>query len=253
MPVPVPLIVAGLTTGANIASTVMQNRANRRAQDRAFEQNKEFWQQRFDKEAQYSSPVQQMARYKAAGLNPALMYKGGAGSSGNVSGPGTQGKIAEKYDLSQLAMMSAQTAKIVADADKSKAESEFIKAKTEGQQTSNQKLLVDLAIREIEQKYKDPKLAAELEKIIQEGIKAAAQAKTAEAEQYIIEQVHKRAAQQGIDTRSGAINMIMQGIFTGTSKARALLGEGTKYLKEVGQPSSHWDTLIKSYDFIKGL
>jgi hypothetical protein len=126
MPIPVAIGAALAAGGINLGTTIWQNRANRRAQERAFEQNKQFWQERFDKEAQYSSPVQQMARYKEAGLNPALMYKAGAGSSGNVSGPSAQGKIAEKYDMAQLAMMSAQTAKIVQDAQKSKAEAEYV-------------------------------------------------------------------------------------------------------------------------------
>ena len=249
-----PITTAALIgAGVSTASGIYQNWANKRAQERAFEQNKEFWQQRFDTEAQYSSPVQQMARYKEAGLNPALMYKGGAGSSGNVSGPGTQGKIAEKYELSQLAMMSAQTAKIVADAGKAKAESEFIKAKTEGQGTTNEKLLVDLAMRQVEQQYQGREKAAGLEKIIAEAMKAKAQATTAEQEQQILERVHLKASEQGIDTRSGALNMLMQALFMGTGKVRAAMGEGSKYLKELGTPTAPLDYMMKGYDFIKGL
>ena len=47
----------------------------------AFENNKEMW----NLMNEYNSPSSQMARYKAAGLNPMLMYQ--QGSSGNASSP----------------------------------------------------------------------------------------------------------------------------------------------------------------------
>lgn len=253
MPIPAAIGAALIGAGVSGVSTIYQNVANRRAQDRAFEQNKQFWQERFDTEARYNSPVQQMARYRAAGLNPALMYGGGAGSSGNVSAPSAQGKVAEKYDLANLAMMSAQTAEIVQKAQKTAAETAYVKAKTTGQDTTNEKLLLDLAIREVERDYVSKEKAQSFEKLVQEALKAKAQATTAEEELNILQSVHKRAAEQGIDTRSGAVNMIMQALFTGTAKARALMGEGTEYLKSIGTPTMGLDAVIKGYDFIKGL
>ena len=67
---PIGLLGTAAITGG---SMILQNRLNKRAQDRAFEQNKQFWQERFDTEAKYNSPVEQKARMQAAGLNPALM------------------------------------------------------------------------------------------------------------------------------------------------------------------------------------
>ena len=122
---------------------------DRRAQNKAFEQNKQFWHERFDKEAKYNSPVQQKARMMQAGLNPALMYKGGQ-TGGTASGGGVQGKIAEKAQLAELAQMSAQVKNIQADTKRKEAETFWIKDKTEGQQTSNLIALQDLAIREID-------------------------------------------------------------------------------------------------------
>lgn len=96
---------------APYALAIGQSYMDKRAQDRAFEQNKQFWFERFEKEAQYNSPVEQKARMMAAGLNPALMYKGGQ-TGGNVSGGSAQGKIAERYQLTELAKMSAEVGEI---------------------------------------------------------------------------------------------------------------------------------------------
>jgi hypothetical protein len=96
---------------APYALSIGQGYMDRRAQERAFEQNKQFWFERFEKEAQYNSPVQQKARMQAAGLNPALMYKGGQ-TGGSVSGGSAQGKIAERYQMTELAKMSAEVGRI---------------------------------------------------------------------------------------------------------------------------------------------
>ena len=129
-----------------------QSYLDKRAQDRAFEQNKQFWHERFDKEAQYNSPVQQKARMMQAGLNPALMYKGGQ-TGGNVSGGSAQGNIAEKYQLTELARMSAEVQKIKADTEKTDAEKSWIVSKTEGQATSNEIAIQDLGIKTIDRMY----------------------------------------------------------------------------------------------------
>ena len=227
---------AMIGAGVSAGTTIYQNIANRRAQERAFQQNKQWWHERFDKEARYNHPVQQMARLKEAGLNPALMYKSGAGGAGSVSGPQSQGKIAEKYDMANLALMSAQTAKMVNDAKKSEAEAHLIKQNTElskasteltglkgkGQETTNQRLLVDLAIANVDLEYKSKEKEQQYQKILQEAIKAKAEAAKAgseadiaEVEKFIIENVHKKAAELGIDTRTGIQGMIVQSIIKG--------------------------------------
>lgn len=67
------------TNKANLELAKYQNEWNRQMQDRAFKYNYEMW----NKQNEYNSPTAQMARMKAAGLNPNLMY--GKGDTGNAS------------------------------------------------------------------------------------------------------------------------------------------------------------------------
>lgn len=229
MPIPAMLLQAAATGG----SMILQNRLNKRAQDRAFEQNKAFWQERFDTEAKYNSPVEQKARMQAAGLNPALMYKSGAGGGGNVSSPSAQGKVAERYELGQLALQSAQVAKIQEDTEKVKAEKAFIESKTTGQGTSNEIAAKDLLMKEIDLQYKGQEKAGQVENIIQNALKAKAQAKTADQEQQILENVYLEAGKKGIDLRKGKLNVLMQMLFqAGNTTVKAIQG----LVPQPGQP-----------------
>lgn len=99
----VPLIAAGLiTAGTTIASQLLQNRANRKAQDRMNE---------------YNSPKSQMARYTDAGLNPNLIY--GQGTPGNQPSPVSMGvpKV-DTFELiaKALAIQNAQKQNKMMDA-----------------------------------------------------------------------------------------------------------------------------------------
>lgn len=73
--------------GAQLAGQIIQvgaqNYSNRRAQKRG----QEFAVEMYDKANAYNHPVQQMARLKEAGLNPALMY-GKSGGTGQATAPG---------------------------------------------------------------------------------------------------------------------------------------------------------------------
>ncbi len=70
---------AGLGIIGNIISTAMTNRSNREMQREANEQNERLWREQME----YNSPVNQMARFKQAGLNPNLAY----GDNGNAGAP----------------------------------------------------------------------------------------------------------------------------------------------------------------------
>lgn len=154
MAVPWHLIVqAGLQGG--------QMYLDHRAQKKAFEENKAFWHERFDKEAEYSSPVQQRARLSEAGFNPAMMY-GQGGTTGNVKGGGVQGKIAEQYQLQELALMSAQVAKIKSEAIRNNASANLTESKIEGQESINIKANQEAVMSRIKAEQYDKELTTKL-------------------------------------------------------------------------------------------
>ena len=252
MPIPAMLLGAAATGG----TMILQNRLNKRAQDRAFEQNKAFWQERFDKEAKYNSPVEQKARMQAAGLNPALMYKSGAGGGGNVTGPSAQGKIAERYELGQLALQSAQVAKIKEDTEKVKVEKDFISSKTEGQGTSNKIAIQNLGIKEIEKSNASEKQRLQLQNSLQDYLNkveqynsqvqktglTAEQRKQAENLNYEFEKLKKSFIDVGIDRDSGIWQTIKMFLMNTTQPAQLPLGEmwrnmWTEGVDIYGQPS----------------
>jgi len=247
------LLASAAITGG---SMILQNALNKRAQDRAFEQNKQFWQERFDKEAKYNSPVEQKARMQAAGLNPALMYKSGAGGGGNVSSPSAQGKIAERYELGQLALQSAQVAKIKEDTEKVKVEKDFISSKTEGQGTSNKIAIQDLAIKEIDKSNASEKQKLQLQNLTQDYLNkveqyntqvqktgvTAEQRKQAENLNYEFEKLKKSFIDAGIDRDSGIWQTIKMFLMNTTQPAQLPLGEMwrnmmTEGVDVFGQPS----------------
>jgi hypothetical protein len=207
------LASAALTGGSMILGNVL----NKRAQDRAFEQNKQFWQERFDAEAKYNSPVEQKARMQAAGLNPALMYKSGAGGGGNVSSPSAQGKIAERYELGQLALQSAQVAKIKEDTEKVKVEKDFISSKTEGQGTSNKIAVQDLTIKQVQATNAPEKVKNELtmqtKQIMLEAEKVSTQKEMTQEKKnlnYKFQTLEKDMIDAGVDVTSGPFQTLKQ-------------------------------------------
>lgn len=100
------LIGAGVSALGSLISSFWNNRsqqktnefnlkANKDLADQAFEQNKQMWTM----QNQYNSPVAQMARYKAAGINPNVLYgasqeisSGSADSVPELSYPAYQAK-----------------------------------------------------------------------------------------------------------------------------------------------------------------
>ena len=142
---------------------------------------KQFWFERFEKEAQYNSPVEQKARMMAAGLNPALMYKGGQ-TGGSVSGGSAQGKIAERYQLVELAKMSAEVKKINAEAENIEADTGLKGQK--GELITEQKAgqILNNAMLEIQKGSYNERNKAEVAKLVQDALKATAEREKAESQ-----------------------------------------------------------------------
>lgn len=74
-----------VSAGGNIVSTLLANKANRELAKYSFDQQRQMIRE----QNEYNSPLQQMARYKEAGLNPNLMF-------GNIEN-GNQSQLA-KYE-----------------------------------------------------------------------------------------------------------------------------------------------------------
>ena len=196
---------------------------DQRAQKKAFEQNKQFWHERFDKEALYNSPVQQKARMQAAGLSPALMYKGGQ-TGGNVSGGSAPGKIAEKAQLTELARMSAEVAKIKAQTAKEQVQADYIASRTTGQDTTNKVLVQDLLLKELDVKYGDDKRSAEVKKIIEEAINKSMSTSGMSQEIDIIANTREKLAKElGVDTKGDKVGMLLQLLFSSSEKGADML------------------------------
>jgi hypothetical protein len=86
-PLVAPLIMAGSTLlgqGINAASQSGMNKKTRQWNERMYGMQRQHALQDWQMQNAYNSPEQQMARLKAAGLNPHLIYGGGPG---NVSQP----------------------------------------------------------------------------------------------------------------------------------------------------------------------
>jgi len=162
---------SGLTPIAALGFNIMQNQQNLKQQKRAYEDSKNIEAQRWyerrqwdmedwDKQNRYNSPEMQMARFKAAGLNPHLIYgqgretspiRGGGTSSGpNLKAPQSNidtNLIAESGPrMQQGLMMTAQT-------DNLKAQNELIQLQAQAQALDNQSKQLDIQYKQEDRPY----------------------------------------------------------------------------------------------------
>lgn len=85
-----PLLAAGIVAAAGSAASAGINAASASATNRkSYKYTKMLQEQQFERQKElrdydnwYNSPVEQRARYEAAGFNPDLMYGGGSSSAG---------------------------------------------------------------------------------------------------------------------------------------------------------------------------
>lgn len=128
--------VNGIVGGAfGLAGSALNHKYNKEMADYQFDKNLEMWRT----QNEYNSPSAQRERLEAAGLNPALMYGGGATSTGNSnSTPSYQMNPIDIMGTLQNAMMTdMQMKQMAANIDKTEAETDLTKSQTEGQNISN--------------------------------------------------------------------------------------------------------------------
>lgn len=154
------ILGAGLGAVSSIGSMIGQNRAIRqqiKAQQQENQKNREYnlmlartqnqWNlEQWQRENDYNSPTAQMARFRAAGLNPNLAYgqmSNGASSptltSGAASSPTDMSAIGNKRNFGQamqemlnMEMQKAQIEAIKAGTEKTKADTDNTRETTKG-------------------------------------------------------------------------------------------------------------------------
>lgn len=102
MPIPPPIIAAGITAAGQLINAGLQggmNRATREWNERMYAKQREDSLADWARTNEYNSPLQQMQRLKAAGLNPHLVYNNGATHSAQA---------VQKTDMKQWSPQSPQ-------------------------------------------------------------------------------------------------------------------------------------------------
>lgn len=124
-------VAAPLTGGLSLAGGYLydqnkqQNEANKKAVDRANAYDMYTW----DLQNQYNDPVHQMARLKAAGLNPNLVY-GSGNVTGNTTGQAGSNGVASQQVFNALGK-GLQTAQAVASLENTVANNKLLQYQQE--------------------------------------------------------------------------------------------------------------------------
>lgn len=128
------LQVGGAVYAAQVAkrNTDKTIAANKQQAEYAYSQEQEQW----NRQNAYNSPEAQMARYKAAGLNPNLIYGSGSGSSGNATqlpkynAPSLQYNYKPLVDIPQMLGVYQDFRMRQAQIDNVKAQTENVRSRT---------------------------------------------------------------------------------------------------------------------------
>lgn len=119
---------ATLNQAGNIISTAMANDANERMQHEQNKWNLEQW----NRNNAYNSPAAQMQRFKAAGLNPDLIYQQGTPGISSAPAQGTNPIPKQPFQMQLDPLMLAQLKNIEADTNLKKSDANQKDALTEG-------------------------------------------------------------------------------------------------------------------------
>lgn len=94
------MVGAIIGAAANAGSMFLNHQWQTDAADLNWSRQLEFWRM----QNEYNTPAKQMERYRAAGLNPNLIYGSGSASAGNASGsPTPQMPASQNYRFDSLA------------------------------------------------------------------------------------------------------------------------------------------------------
>ena len=95
MPIPIPLIAAGIGGLSNVLGGILGNNSRKKEQSRARSHDINMW----DMTNAYNDPKSQMERLRNAGLNPNLVY---GGSSGQTAGTASSLPGAKAPDIQNI-------------------------------------------------------------------------------------------------------------------------------------------------------
>lgn len=127
--------MAAAQAAADMTSQLVQNRANRRAAERANAYDRESADIAYGRELElmkyqndFNSPAAQMQRFKDAGLNPNLVY--GQGSPGNTAPASPQVPRQAPAKAAQVSIQAPNVMQMIQQWELIKAQTELIKEKT---------------------------------------------------------------------------------------------------------------------------
>lgn len=211
-----------------IGGTLVSHALNQRSQKKAFQQNVDFWRMKFDQTNKYNNPVQQVARLKDAGLNPALLYgQSASGVSGEAKSQSSEGMKASQVQFNpQMVLMSAQAEQLKNDAELKRQDAALRRVQATHEMTKNAKTDAerrtaeslantsrDLYKAELEsaqvksilgglELYKQKEINPhEIQAVISDARYKAANAKSQEYQNELYEETRKKLVQMGIDPR----------------------------------------------------
>jgi len=155
-----------------LASSIFNIAEQRRTNRQSMDFSREMWEKQGKRELDfwnlqnaYNDPKAQMARLEAAGLNPNLVYGNGATTQAASLSPKSAGSVSinpARLDLGSVMQQTLALSQMKAQIDKTKAESDAVKALTTNRVFDNevrQNLGIDYYIHQA--KLSNAKLAGE--------------------------------------------------------------------------------------------
>lgn len=138
------IVGAAAQIGQGIYNANMQSRTN--AFNRQMVQEQNVWNLRqWRRENEYNSPINVMMRLRAAGLNPALMYEGGAGQLASAPSPEMQSSRDVAPQMTGMPTM-ADVVNSMSQAKLAEAQADLLKSQTKTEEQLRDERLNALVI-----------------------------------------------------------------------------------------------------------